>query len=198
MFKHFLSLFRRHPAGHFVGRQRTHDVAFQFRMGAGFIGDVNRTHPASIEPCNTDPTNPPAAYGLGVVAVASTQSVRQMLATDTALTAIYGVTVRPYPISPNSAVLFGSLSNQGFGPVAPQPGAIDILRSGYIMVKVSGSVAVAKGGAVWVWIAASGGSHVQGGFESASGGTSTIALDAKTTWNGSADANGIAELCFNG
>ena len=31
-------------------RQKTRDVAFTFRMGAGFAGDVNRTHPASIEP----------------------------------------------------------------------------------------------------------------------------------------------------
>jgi hypothetical protein len=196
--KFFHSLISRRPAGTFVGRQRTHDVAFTFRMGAGFTGDVNRSHPASIEPALCDPTNPPPAYGTALLAVAGSQGVRGMLASDTAVTAIYGVGVRPYPQSPNTQTTFGSQSTQPFGTPPPTPNQpIDVLRSGYIMTKVSGSVAVAKGGAVFVWIAASAGSHVQGGFEASTTAGSTIALDSKTTWNGSADANGIAELAFN-
>ena len=42
-------------------------MAFQFRMGAGFFGDVNRTHPFTVEPGLMDPTNPPTAYGQAVV-----------------------------------------------------------------------------------------------------------------------------------
>jgi hypothetical protein len=187
---------RRRPAGVFVGRARTRDIAFQYRMGAGFVGDVNRTHPASIEPTLCDPNTPPTAYGQPVVVVPATNAVRPLIATDTALTAIYGITVRPYPQQQTS--LTSVATTVPFGPTPPptnQP--IDVLRSGYIMVKVSGSVAVAKGGAVFVWIAASSGSHVQGGFEPVASAGNTIALDAKTTWNGPADSGGIAELSFN-
>lgn len=205
MFNYFCSFFRRlrlrrrRPAGIFVGRRMTHDVAITYRMGAGFAGDINRVHPFHAEPALADPTNPPTLTGQPVIAVAASNGVRALLATDTALTAIYGITVREYPTQPNSSVLFGSLSTQGFGGagnVGPAQ-ALTILRSGYIMVKVSGSVAVAKGGAVHVWIAASSGTHVQGGFEAVATAGSTIPLDAKSSWNGPADANGIAELAFN-
>lgn len=204
MFNYFCSFFRRlrrrRPVGHFVGRWKTRDGAvIQFRMGAGFVGDVNRVHPASIEPALPDPNTPPTAYGQPVVVVAATNGVRPLVAGDTALTDIYGITVKPYPGQPNSATLFGTLSTQGLGgTLTPPPNqTIDILRSGYIMVKVSGSVAVAKGGAVFVWVAASGGSHVQGGFEPVASAGNTIPLPSKCTWNGPADANGIAEIAFN-
>lgn len=49
--------------GKFAGRRRTHDAtnAFPFRMNTGFAGDVNRTHPASIEPCLIDPSHYPTS-----------------------------------------------------------------------------------------------------------------------------------------
>lgn len=204
MFNYFCSFFRRlrlrrrRPAGIFVGRRMTHDVAITYRMGAGFVGDINRVHPFSAEPALADPTNPPTLPGQPVIAVAASNGVRALLAGDTALTDIYGITVREYPTQPNSSTTFGSLSTQGFGGSTVSPAqALTILRSGYIMVKVSGSVAVAKGGAVFVWVAASSGSHVQGGFEPVASAGNTIPLPGKTTWNGPADANGIAELAFN-
>jgi hypothetical protein len=187
---------RRQPAGKFVGRQRTLDVAFQFRMGAGFVGDVNRSHPAWIEPTLMDPTTPPLGYGVPVVVNPASQGVRPLVAGDSALTDIYGITVRPYPQQGTQPV--SVTATQPFGdqiPPANQP--MDVLRSGYIMVRFSGSVAPGKGGRVFVWVAASAGSHVQGGFEAAATAGSTIALDSKTTWNGGADAAGIAELAFN-
>lgn len=187
---------RKPVSGFFVGRYKTRDdTALKYRMGAGFVGDVNRMHPASIEPCLIDATNPPTAYGQPVVINPTTQAVRRLLVGDTALTDIYGITVRPFPQQQaQSAVDYGAI---GFtSPAPPVSGVIDVLRSGYIMVQVVG--AAVKGGAVWAWIAADSGSHKQGKtFEIVAATTSTIPLPTKSTFNGSPDANGIAELILN-
>jgi hypothetical protein len=170
-------------------------TAFPFRMGAGFAGDVNRTHPASIEPAQNDTTSPVLLPGLACVTSVAGNSVRSMAAGDTALTDIWGVLVRAFPTQQVTAALAYAQAN--YGAVAPgtvQP--VDVLRSGYILVPVVG--AVVKGGAVFVWVAASGGGHTQGGFEAAATGGSTMALTSgRAFWNGPADSSGIAELAFN-
>lgn len=182
-------------SGRLVGRARTRDVAYSYRMGAGFAGDVNRMHPASIEAAKIDPTNPPTFFGQPVLANGAANSVRAFLATDTAVTDAYGVTVRPFPTQQATASLAYAQANFGSGgPSTAQ--ALDVLRSGYILVPVVG--ATTKGGAVFIWVTASSGAHVQGGFEAAANGVNTIALPTtKFQWNGPADANGIAELAFN-
>lgn len=183
-----------------VGRARMADaqnpMAFGFRMGAGVAGTVNRTHPASIEAGLNDVTNPVLEFGMPVMVNASANSLRALLTSDTSFTQVYGVSVRPYPFQQSSASNYGATT---FGGEAPPPGAIDALRLGYILVKQRdfATVAAAKGGTVYVWIAAASGAHVVGGFEAASGGGSTIALPVTTTWNGPADANGVAEIAFN-
>ena len=172
------------------GRARTCDVAFNYRMPAGFAGDVNRTHPASIEPCLLDPTNPPTFYGQAVLVNGSSQGVVKVGVTDDhALTDIYGVTVRPYPIQQQSG---GMSSPFGAGAIpAAQP--VDVLKSGYIMVPVVG--VPVKGGQVHVWAVPSTGSHVAGGFEASSSAGNTIDLPISTyTFNGGPDANGICEV----
>jgi hypothetical protein len=176
---------------------RTVDTAFQFRMNAGFPGDVNRGHPASIQPALIDSNAPPTAYGQAVVIDATTQGVRPIVAGDSALTDIWGVTVRPYPIQ--QATTNQSYGEVAYGSVAPptlQP--IDILRGGYIMVNVGtlyGSPV--KGGPVFIFYAATGGGHIQGGFEGATGAT-TIALNPLLyQWNSPPDASGVAELILN-
>ena len=139
-------------------------VAFQYRMGAGFAGDVNRTHPASIEPGLLDATNPPAGYGVAIQVNTAANSIRAALPADYAATNFYGVTVRPYPFQQSTSALANA--GVGFGSAgifAGQP--VDILRSGYILVPVVGTPT--KGGAVWVWYAQAIGSHIQGGFEAA-------------------------------
>lgn len=175
-----------------LGRFRTCDIAFTFRMGAGFAGDVNRGHPASILPCLNDPTNPVTLYGVAVIPVSASNGVRPFAAGDTAVTDAFGVSVRPFPFqqqttsNPSGAVAIGAGT-----PPTTQP--IDVLRAGYIMVPVVG--AVTKGAAVFVWCAASSGSHVQGGFEAGASGGNTAALATpKFQWNGPADSTGIAEL----
>jgi hypothetical protein len=87
-------------------------------------------------------------------------------------------------------VNYGAIGAGG-SPALAQP--VDVLTAGYILVPVVG--APVKGGAVFVWCAASGGGHTEGFFEAAATGGSTAALDVtKYRWNGPADANGIAEL----
>ena len=188
----------RRMQGEYVGTFRTRDAAFTFRMNTGFPGDVNRTHPASIEPALVDPNAPPTAYGQAVLVDATTQGVRPFTAGDAAVTAAYGVTVRPYPIQQAS----GGMSS-AFGAATPptnQP--IDVLKSGYILVSLN-NFAVAnaiKGGAVYVWCAATIANHVQGRFRGRGFRRQTPLLSRPTTnsyFNGPAGPDGVVELAFN-
>lgn len=175
-------------------RMKTHDVAFAFRMGAGFPGDVNRTHPASIEPCLNDPETPVSLFGQPVLIDATSQAARPFAAGDASDTVPsgYGVSVRPYPFQQASASNFGE-ATIGAAPVPA--GAIDILRAGYIMGKLNAGTAV-KGNPVYVWCAASSGDHVQGGLEGSASSGNTVQLK-NATFNGGADASGNVEIAFN-
>lgn len=171
-------------------RARTHDVAFTFRMGAGFAGEINRTHPFSVVPSRQDATNPVARYGNAVLYDGTNNSARGMVAADTGVTKIAGVLVRPFPTQQHSAS--GLFAPAGFGPATPPTsGIIDALEDGFILVPVVGTPT--KGGAVYVWVAASSGSHVQGGFETAASAGNTAAI-SNAYFTGGVDANGIAEL----
>lgn len=181
-----------------VGVCYTKDAqAIQFRMPAGFAGDVNRTHPAWIEPASLDPTNPPTFTGQACVIDATSHLLRTVLAADTALTDIYGFLVRSFPTQQKSSTNFGAATIGNSG--APGIGKADVLRSGYIMVALNNFAAApsAKGGRVWIWIAASITNHVQGGVEAGATGGSTIELDIKASFNGAPDANGNVEVIYN-
>lgn len=172
-----------------VVRAYTTDIAYPFRMNTGFAGDINRAHPFSAEPNQNNATNPLDIYGNAVIVDAATNTVRKMLATDTAVTAIYGIGVRPFPtqqLSGGPAAAIGVASVNTNMP-------LDVLRAGYFFSKVSGGGTPAKDGAVYVWIAASTGNHVQGGFETSASGGNTIAV-TNVFWNGPAGADGVAEL----
>jgi hypothetical protein len=184
----------------FVGRRKTGDVAFNLRMGAGSPGDITRhTPPGTLEQCLVAAITPPTGYGQAVVADGLTDNaVRLIQAGDTALTAIYGITARPYPFQQaTTANSYGSVPFGGGVLAINQP--VDVLRSGYILafINATGGVAPLKGGIVYVWIAASSGAHVQGSFESAATGGSTIALDSKSTFQGGVDASGYGEIALN-
>jgi hypothetical protein len=174
------------------GRCYTRDVAFNYRMPGGFAGDINRSHPASVEPVLWDVTSPPTFTGQAVVVDSGTHNVRACGVTDdSALTDIYGVAVRVFPIQQSTGGMSASFGVSA--PPANQPG--DVLKSGYIMVPVSNAGVPVKGGAVFVWAKPNSGAHVQGGFETTATGGSTIALPLNSySWNGGPDANGIAEL----
>lgn len=173
-------------------RARTQDVAFTFRMGAGFAGDVNRTHPASILPANMHTTQPVRSYGHAGLYDSATNTVRGFQAADTALTKVDGVLVRPFPTQQTTGGLSSPL---GAGTPPTGPAVVDVLEDGYMMVKVDNIAAgvPTKGGAVFIWCAVTAGNDIQGGFRcAASAGNTAAVTNAK--WNGPADANGIAEL----
>ena len=174
---------------------KTRDVAFAFRMGAGFAGDVNRTHPMTIVPELPNATNPPTLYGQAVLMDVTTQTIRRLIPADTAVTRVYGITVRSFPTQQSSGSNYGEAALGAAVP--PTTGVTDVLRSGYIMVQLFDNFNVAKkGGPVFVWVAANSGNHVTGGFEDrASAGNTAALLDC--TFNGTPDANGVVELAYN-
>lgn len=172
-------------------RARTHDVAFGFRMGAGFPGDINRTHPFEAIADQMDPTVPVRLYGDPGLLTA-TGLLRGFNIGDTALTKLDGVLVRPYPTSQTTGGMASTI-----GAATPPGGnsVVDRLRSGFIMVKCNNTAAGApvKGAAVFVWCVASAGADVLGGFRAAASAGSTAAI-ANARWASGADANGFAEL----
>jgi hypothetical protein len=141
-----------------TNRSRTLDVAITYRMGAGFPGDVNRMHPASIVPNLMDAANPIRLYG-DPCTLGAANSVRGFLAGDAALTRIRGVLVRPAVAQPTSGGM-----TQTFGT-----------------------------GAVFVWVTASAGADVQGGFRAAASAGNTAAI-LNAEWYSPPDSGGIAEL----
>lgn len=172
-------------------RARTLDAAITYRMGAGYPGDVNRMHPASIIPGLQDPANPVRLYGDPVL-LGANNSYRGYIAGDTTAAKIKGVLVRPGNISQTSggmSAVFGVAA-----PPATSGTVFDIIEDGHVLVKCNNLAAGApvKGGIVYVWFAASSGNDVQGGFRGAAS-ASAIAL-TNAEWTGPCDANGIGEI----
>jgi hypothetical protein len=177
------------------------DVAIQFRMQAGFAGDVNRTHPASIEPALLNATTPPTAFGQAVLAdtAGPTNTVRMLGSGDASVTDIYGITVRPFPVQASStpgnygATGTASAPFGTAGPPALFP--VDVLRAGYIMVQLNPTQASpTKGATVYVRTGATSGNNIQGGFETTASTSAT--LSSRYTYNGPADASGNVEICI--
>ena len=167
-------------------------------MSAGFAGDVSRADSMTVEPNKQHATTPVLGFGLAVMLDVATGSVRQIAAADSAAEDIYGILVRFYPGqagNPPGNTLFAA---QPLGWAVPPPPnmACDVLRRGYIMSPVVG--VPRKGDPLFVWAAASGGGHVQGGFEAAETAGSTLAITwPKTQFASGPDAYGMCELAFN-
>jgi hypothetical protein len=182
--------YRRRNAG------RTRDIAIDFRMLAGFAGAVNRTHPANIEPVLIDQNAPPLYYGQGVVIDPTTQGVRPLVAADSGLSDVYGVTVRPFPISQTSGTL--PLSATIGAATPPAAGLMDVLTFGYIMVPFNANgAAPVKGGPAYIWVAATAGVETQGLWTTSNFGTAdTIQVGTvpRTTYQGGWDASNVGEL----
>lgn len=179
-------------AGSACVRARTLDVAIAYRMGAGFPGDVNRAHPVSILARLQDPANPVRLYGDPVLYSATAGMVRCFNAGDTTVTKIKGILVRPGNISQTSGGMTAS-----FGVGAPPAGntGLDIMNAGFMIVKCNnfGAAPCKLGDAVVVWVAASSGNHVQGGFENTVSAGNTAAI-ANAEWQSPPDASGFAEI----
>lgn len=161
-------------------------VAYTYRMPAGIPGDANRSQSLTIEPQYYDPANPCGSYGIPVVRTAN--GIRPVQASDT-LAEIYGLLVRPYPTTG------GNPSDPLGTSTPPTSGQCDVLKRGYMVVKLNGSTAAAADGVVYVRVATPGSGKPVGGIEAAADSTNTVALNAY--FMGAADANGNVEIAYN-
>ena len=159
---------------------------FQFRMPAGFAGDLQRAEVATIEAQTIDPAAPPTAFGLPVKLVSG--KIQPVGAGDAA-TAVYGINLRAYPIQGNGTDPLGTST-------PPVSGVTDVLKRGYVMVNLGGTVDAAKGGAVYIRVAAAASGKPIGGFEAAADSTNTIVV-AGAYFTGPKDAYGVTEVAFN-
>jgi hypothetical protein len=170
---------------------RTCDVAFLYRMGAGFPGDVNRTHPVSILPGLVNTTNPPRAYG-ELCLFDTTNGYRAIIAADqhnTTPVNAGGVLVRPYPTQQTS----GGMSSAFGNGTPPTSGVQDFCRAGYIFAKGKAGMTVVKGGQVWVWATATETVNIQGELQAAAVTDKTVRV-ANAFYMGPADADGVVEI----
>ncbi len=172
-----------------IRRARTCDVAFQYRMPAGIPGAVNRASSANVEAAIVDATLPPASYGLGLVIDGTSHNVRIPKSGDTA-NSIYGMYVRPYPTGGSATDGLGTSTPPGAGSIA------NVLKRGYMTVKLNGATAAAKGGTVFVRILTGTGTVI-GGIEAAADSTNTVTLPSNWYFTGPADASGNVEIAVN-
>lgn len=160
--------------------------AFLFRMPAGIPGDVTRASQSTIEPVFLNPSLPFAGFGLfGKIA---SEKFVPFGAGDVA-GAEYGLLVRPYPITG------GSGSDPLGTSTPPAKGVADVLRRGYMTVKLNAGTA-AKDGQVYVRVAAAAAGKPIGGIEAAADSTNTVAITT-ATFMGPADASGNVEIAYN-
>jgi len=161
-------------------------AAYQYRMPAGIPGDVTRQSAAKIEPQVLNASLPFAGYGL-FGKLASNKFVP--VGSGDAASAVYGLLVRPFPIT-------GANASDPLGTsVPPTTGLADVLRSGYANVKNNAGTPQA-GGQVYIRVAAAAAGKPIGGIEAAADSTNTIAV-AGCIFMSAADASGNVEIAFN-
>lgn len=176
-------LFRpRVASGEFVGRQRFRDISFLAQSPSGIIGRVTRSVPApKTLPVIQDPTNPVTFYGLAVINTAQNTG-RNVLTTDGALTRVNGFAAQPYPFQAQSTTNYGAQALQSLVPIPTSGQVLSELMSGPISVYCNSATAAAATQATvpYVWIAASTGTHVQGGCETTPSASAASVAGANT------------------
>jgi hypothetical protein len=184
---------------HSAVRAKTQDISFTYRMGAGFPGDVNRTHPAAIEATLLLAADPDFfAFGqMGILSANNSfQPITTAQASDSVVLLPWGALVRSFPAQAQNAGSFGA--DPIGGAIPPITGVVDVLRNGLIMAKLNAGVAAPKKGSpVYLWAAATSGNHVLGGYETAASAGNTVKLDPRYVYNGPPDANGVVEIAVN-
>lgn len=161
-------------------------VSFLTRMPYGIPGDVTRQSESTIEAQAMNASLPFSSYGIPGK-IASNKFVP--LAGGEVAADVYGILVRPFPIT-------GANASDPLGTsVPPQGGVGDVLKRGYINVKVNAGTA-ALNGVVYVRVATPSSPQPIGGIEAAADGANTIVLTG-ARFMGAADANGNAEIAYN-
>jgi hypothetical protein len=132
-----------------------------------------------IVPAINDGTNPVQYFGLAVIRTAQ-NTVRTILSTDGLLNAIAGIAVAPFPFQASSGTNYGAQSMTAL--TAAPAGLIDINGSGFqtVYCNTAQVAAASQASPVCVWIAASTGTHIQGGFETAPSASGVSAPGANT------------------
>lgn len=151
------------------------------RMPAGTPGDVSRKADSVLEPVRLAED---IVYGSPVQLNAAGEAVTVFDDTKP----IYGVLARPYPTQATAE------SDNAFGVGTAKAGSVrDVLRSGYMTVRISAAegTAPAKGTAVTVVFTATG-SYAKGEFAVTQG-----TAMAGTTYMGEPDASGNTEIAVN-
>lgn len=160
-------------------------VAYPFRMPAGIPGAVNRANQSTIEAQVYDAAFPVLLYGVPVKLVSGL--VRPVASGDAA-TVVYGFLARPYPTNSGQA---------GLGNQAPDVTAIaDVMRRGYMTVKLNNVTAAAKNGGVYVRVANAGAGTPIGGIEAGAAGGDCVLIPG-AVFVGPADADGNTEIAYN-
>lgn len=161
-------------------------AAFTYRMPVGIPGSLNRAEHATVEAQIIDSAAPPTKYGIAVKLVSGL--IRGLAASD-AGSVVYGFLVRPFPTQSSTDPLGTS--------TPPTSGPCDVLRRGYIMVKVALGT-VTKNLPVYV-VTTAGGSVVVGDLVTAASpaGGGTAVLIAGAVYTGPADADGSCEIAYN-
>lgn len=171
-------------------------VAYAFRMPAGVPGEITRfqTYGATVKVEKQNVTTPVTQYG--VLVFVDANGARPIGTGDTSMPSALqlGISVRPYP-GPDVTVAFPTGTIPFGAGTPPATGLIDVLYRGYCSVALKGSAAASRSSGVFVYDAASTGSHVLGGFEAAAGANLWQLTNAQFT--GPADANGNTEIGFN-
>ena len=148
--------------------------AYQFRMPAGFAGDLQRAEAATIETQQIDPATYPTAFGVPVKLVSG--KVQPIASSDPA-SAVYGFNLRAYPIQGNGTDPLGTST-------PPTSGMTDILKRGYCMVTLNGATAAAKNGAVYVRVGNASAGKPIGGIEAGPDNSVASVANAGNTGNG--------------
>lgn len=160
---------------------------FLLRMPSGIPGAISRPGaPCVVEPNIILTTNPPLLYGIPVAIDSATGKVRPIGAGDT-IANVYGILVRPFPTQSAGTALGAA--------VPPASGMCDVLKAGYICVKVNASTVPVKNGNVYIRTVANGGNTIIGGIEAASDTTNTFQLTG-AYFTGASDANGNCEIAY--
>ena len=168
-------------------------VSFLYRMPSGLPGATNRAEHLTIEAGLPLVGSLPPGYGLPLAIDPPTGRYRAVAAADTAAM-IVGMLVRPYPTGSFGAASDGLGNIVNFGNYA---GVINVMRRGYMTVLLGGVAAAAKGGTVFVRIAAPVAGKPMGGLEAASDTVNTVALPSTWYFMGPADAQGNCEIACN-
>ena len=170
-----------------LGRSKVNDIAFVYTAPAGFPGSITRPDETNTEPAMLVAASGPVfaqAFGIPMKYVAG--GIQQFNGGSETPADFAGILVRSVPSIAGS-------NAAGLNDAIPNPDSVqDLMVRGYCSVIVAGGTP-ARGGTVYVQIAANGGRTV-GSFYTTDDGANAIALDNVIWASDGKDADNITEI----